>query len=258
MEAGPLWITESDVAATLSLREAIETLDRGIRREVRGARTMLKTHVAWGGGSTLHALGGAFPDSGIVGTKTWAHTERGAAPLLVLFDSTNGWVAAIIEAFALGQLRTGAMSGLATRYLARENAADLALIGSGKQAMAQLAAVAAVRELRRVRIFSPTPDHREALARRAREEMRLAAESAGSMTSAVEGASIITLVTRAKEPLLTPAMVAPGTHINAIGAITPERMEFEPALLERCDQVVADSVPAVQQLSQEFRRFHDV
>ena len=114
---------------------------------------MVKTHAVWGGHHTLHAIGATFPDEGFVGTKTWAHAN-GAAPLLILFDSHNGSLRAIIEAFALGQLRTGGISGLATKYLAADDALEMALIGTGKQALTQLAAVAAVRPLRRVRAFS--------------------------------------------------------------------------------------------------------
>src|SRR5438105_3848528 len=150
----PIWIAESDVVAVLGMSDAIEALDRGLALEAESkAQNMLKTHATWGGGSTLHAIGGTFAGLGFVGTKTWAHTERGACPLLILFDSENGSLCAVIEAFALGQLRTGAVSGLATRYLAREDADEIALIGTGKQAMAQLAAVAAVRKLRHVRVF---------------------------------------------------------------------------------------------------------
>ena len=85
---------------------------------------MIKTHVEWGG-STLHAIGAVFPKMGICGTKTWTHTAGGATPLLILFDSDNGSLQAVIEAFALGQMRTAAASGVATRWLARPDADSL-------------------------------------------------------------------------------------------------------------------------------------
>src|SRR3984893_14570967 len=144
-----LWITEAEVVRLMDMKGAIAALDRGLALEAAGkAENMVKTHAIWGGHHTLHAIGATFADEGFVGTKTWAHAN-GAAPLLILFDSHNGSLRAIIEAFALGQLRTGAISGLATKYLAAEGASDMALIGTGKQAMTQLAAVAAVRPLRR-------------------------------------------------------------------------------------------------------------
>src|SRR5207302_875353 len=81
------------------------------------------TRVVWGEGHSLHALGGEAASAGFVGTKTWAHTAGGATPLLILWDSGSGRLKAVIEAFVLGQLRTGAVSGVATRWLARSDAA---------------------------------------------------------------------------------------------------------------------------------------
>ena len=136
-----LWITEAEVVRLMDMKGAIAALDRALALEAAGkAENMVKTHAIWGGHHTLHAIGAVFADEGFVGTKTWAHAN-GAAPLLILFDSHNGSLKAIIEAFALGQLRTGGISGLATKYLAAdEGASDMALIGTGKQAMTQLAA----------------------------------------------------------------------------------------------------------------------
>lgn len=172
--------------------------------------------------------------------------------MLILFDSSNGALQAIIEAFALGQLRTGGISGVATRWLAAADAAELAVIGTGKQMLAQVAAVAAVRPLRRVRVFSPNPKHRAQAVQRLQAAMRCAVVETKSVDACVDGASIITLVTRATQPFLTAAMVAAGAHVNAVGAITPERAEFAAGLFSRCGRIVVDSVPAVRKLSREF------
>ncbi len=248
-----LWITEADVVRLMSLSEAIDALDRALVLEARGqAQNMVKTHAAWGQGNTLHAIGAAFPDTGFVGTKTWAHTEGGATPLLVLFDSANGALKAIIEAFALGQLRTGGISGVATRWLATPDATELAVIGTGKQMLAQAAAVAAVRPLRRVRVFSPDPEHRAQALERLRAALHCAVVEAPSVEACVATAPIITLVTRATQPFLTARMVAHGAHVNAVGAITPERAEFADDLFSRCGRVVVDSPAAARKLSREF------
>src|SRR5437899_2012109 len=117
MSVTPLWITESDVVSLMDMPSAIRALEAGLRAEARGAAVnMAKTHVAWKGEhqSTLHAIGAAFPEDGFVGTKTWAHTPGGATPIIILYDSATGALRAIVEAFALGQLRTGAASGIAT------------------------------------------------------------------------------------------------------------------------------------------------
>lgn len=248
------WISEAEVAAVLDLRTAIAGIEAGLVAEASGAaENMPKTHVKWGDGNSLHAIGAAFTVSGIVGTKTWAHTAAGATPLLILFDADSGELRAVIEAFALGQLRTAAVSAVATRWLAVETADELAIIGTGRQALAQVAAIAAVRPLRAVRVFSPTAAHREAFAARVRDELGLETRAAVSVAEAVDGAPLVTLATRARQPFLHAAMLARGAHVNAIGAITPERAEFSDDVFARCGIVAVDSVAAVQGLSREFR-----
>lgn len=251
--SGALWIREAEVAALLDMREAIEALEAGLQAEARGeARNMTKTHIAWEG-ATLHALGAVFPAAGFAGTKTWSHTPGGATPLLILFDSGTGALRAIIEAFVLGQLRTGAASGVATRWLAVEGADEMAVIGTGRQALAQVAAVAAVRPLRRVRVFGRDPERRAEFVRRVRDELGLAAEAAPSVAAAVRQAPIITTVTRAAEPFLAAADVARGAHVNAVGAINPAVAEIGADVVARCRRIVADSVPQARELSRELR-----
>jgi alanine dehydrogenase len=252
-DQSPLWISEADVVSLMNIGEAINALERGLLAEARGdAQNMLKTHATWGKGSTLHAIGAVFPKNGFVGTKTWAHTEGGATPLLILFDSDDGSLRAVIEAFALGQMRTGAATGVATRWLAAEGADELAIIGAGKQAITQVAAVVAVRPIRRIRVFGRNEERRAKFVARVKEEFGIDAVSAGSVAEAVADAPIIIAVTRATEPILFAEMVGKGAHVNAVGAITPERVEIASDVLERCDRVVVDTIPSAQKLSREL------
>ncbi|MDX9873407.1 MAG: ornithine cyclodeaminase family protein [Spongiibacteraceae bacterium] len=248
-----IWISEAEVVSLMSLPEAIDALGEGLREEAAGcAHNMVKTHATWGDGATLHAIGAVFEGWGVVGTKTWAHTPGGAMPLLILIDASNGSVVAIIEAFALGQMRTGGISGVATDLLARPGARRLAMIGAGKQSLTQVAAVAAVRELEQVAVWSPTAASREALAARIESQLGISAVATDTLEGALDAAEIVTLATRARAPFLLSDMLQPGVHINAVGAITPERAEFEPALLSRAARLAADSVPQVRRLSREF------
>lgn len=248
----PIWISETDLDH-LTIRRAVELLREGMAREGRGvARNMAKTHVAFPGG-TLHAIGAVFEDANLLGVKTWAHTPKGATPLEILWDAQTGALLAIIEAFAMGQFRTAGMAGLATDYMADQGAELLALCGAGKQAMAQLAAAAAVRPLKAVRVWSRDAERREAFAARARDGFGLIVEPCATVEETVRDAPIITLVTRATSPFLTPDMAARGAHINAMGAITPERQEFSPQLLERCDLVATDSLAQAKALASEMR-----
>jgi ornithine cyclodeaminase len=250
----PVWISEQQIVSLMNLSGAIEALEQGLRQQASGAaRNMGKTHVAWGG-NNLHAIGAVFQDAGIVGTKTWAHTDGGACPLLILFDSENGQVKAILEAFALGQMRTGGICGVATKWLSRPDAEVLALIGTGKQALAQLAAVAVVRRLKLVRVFSPTPERRRAFVERAREKFDIEIVEAQSVEGAVADAPIVTTVTRATEAFLPASALARGTHVNAVGAITEERIELGNDVFSRCTCAVVDDLDAAKRLSTEFAR----
>ncbi|MFB3061062.1 MAG: ornithine cyclodeaminase family protein, partial [Candidatus Binatia bacterium] len=247
-----LWLSEGEVVSLMDMGEAIAALEKGLLAEAQGqAQNMVKTHVAWNG-STLHAIGAAFPRAGFVGTKTWAHTEGGATPLVILFDSQTGNLKAVIEAFALGQLRTGAASGVATRCLAVRDAGEFAIIGTGKQALAQVAAVVAVRPIRSIRVFGRHKDRRSNFVSRTRQEFNLEVVEAASIREAVQGAQIITTATRATEPFLTADMISRGAHINSIGAIIPTRAEVAIDVMARCDQVVVDSKPQAQKLSREL------
>ncbi len=253
-DGAPLWIREREVVELLDLEDSIRALERALLLQARGyAHNLDKTVLGFGKSDTLHALGAVFASEGVCGTKTWAHTEGGATPLLVLFDAKDGALLAVVEAFALGQLRTAAVSGVATGALAARDACELALLGSGKQALAQLAAVALVRELRRVRVWSPSPGRRAAFAERARKELGLEVVAASSVAAATEGAPIVTVVTRAKEPFVASALLAPGAHVNAIGAISLERAELAQDVFPRVRTAVADAPAQVRALSREFR-----
>ena len=245
------WIGEAEVVEALTLPRAIDAIEQALSREAAGAaKTMLKTHVSWGDGHTLHAIGGV--DGDIVGTKTWAHTAGGASPLLLLWDSETGQRRAIVEAFALGQLRTAAMSGLATRILADPATSVVAIAGTGKQALPQVSALVTVLPITIVRIFGRDAGRRAAMARRVEDELGVEAVECASMAEAADGAGVITTATRATEPFLRSADVGTGAHVNAIGAITPERAELAADLVDR-SFIATDSVESARTLGAEVR-----
>jgi len=253
MTADPVWIQEAEVCEQVDLADAIDVVRGALRSAgAAGNWTMEKTHASWGGGHTLHALGGGLGESAVVGTKTWAHTAGGATPLLLLWDSESGALRAVIEAFALGQLRTAAVTGVGTDALAPPETGVVAVLGSGRQALPQLAAVAAVRPLSEIRVWSPARESREGFAEQARELDVGAVAVVDSVGEATDGADIVTTVTRAREPFLDAEHVRDGAHLNAIGAITPERRELAAGLVARCEPIVADSPAAARRLTTEL------
>jgi ornithine cyclodeaminase/alanine dehydrogenase-like protein (mu-crystallin family) len=151
-------------------------------------------------------------------------------------------MAALIEADALGQIRTGAATGVATKYLANPGARAAAIIGTGYQARTQLEAVASVRRLERVRAFGRDPQRRENFCREMSARIGVAVEPAGSGEEAVKGADIVITATSATEVVLTGAQVAPGMHINAMGANWPQKRELDATAVARAQKIVVDSI----------------
>src|SRR5882757_424855 len=153
---------------------------------------------------------------------------------------------------AIGDLRTGGISGVAADWMGRKDAKVMAIVGAGKQALAQVGTMLAVRPIEELRIYSPREDSRQAFAAKAREEFGMETVTCASASEACRGAQIVTLVTRAAQPFLTAAMLEKGAHLNAVGAIAPDREEFAQDVFARATLVAVDNLPGVQQLSREF------
>ena len=249
-----VYLTEADVVSLVDLSDTIDALEAMLPAQAKGDTVDIPKALGTfdAGASALHALGSAFPAGSVGGFKTWINTPRGAVAVMTLFDTAEGRLLGVLEAGALGQLRTAAISGLATRWLAAPDADDMALIGTGRQALAQLASVAAVRKLRRVRVWSPSADSRDAFVRDAAASFPFRLEASGTLDAAVEGAAIVTLVTRARQPFLHAASLGPDVHLNAVGAILPGNAEFFPDVFDRASRLVVDSLPGVQANSREF------
>lgn len=248
-----IWLNEQDVTATVSLNDTIAALESGLTALAADqAHNIPKALTSFADGSSAHSLGSVLSADGYCGYKNWVHTRRGAKAVFVLFDAHNGSLLAMMEANALGQLRTAAMTGLGTQWLCREGAADMALIGSGRQAIMQVAAVHAVRPLSRLRVWSPTREKREAFALEVQRQFGFDVRVADTLDAATEGADIVTLVTRAREPFLHGHMLAPGAHLNAVGAILPGNSEIFEDVFERVDFMAVDDVVNTKKASQEF------
>jgi len=250
MSADAIWITEAEVVQLMDLKEAIAALEAALHEEARGeAQNMTKTLLQYGK-NNLHAIGAKLGT--LVGTKTWTHTQGGTCPLLLLWSAEDGSLVAVIEAFALGNLRTGGISGVAADWMARKDAKIMGIAGTGKQALAQVGTMLAVRPIERLQVYSPRAESREEFAKKVREEFGITTVSCASAAEACKGAHIVTLVTRAAQPFVSAPMLDAGAHLNAVGAIAPDREEFAQDVFDRATRVAVDNLPGVQQLSREF------
>ena len=162
------------------------------------------------------------------GTALDAH--QGA---VLLFEADHGRLLAILDATTVTAIRTAAVSAVATRLLAREDADELAILGAGTQGRMHLEAMTVVRPVRHVRVWSRTTEHARALAQLAREKFDIPAEVCSTPAHAVERASIICTTTAAATPVLEGAWLRPGAHVNAVGACIPTTRELDTEAVRR-------------------------
>ncbi len=238
-----LLLTEADVRSLLTMPIALEIVEESLRQQGNGELVLHpRRRVKLPDNALLHYMAAADPVRGYIGMKLYT-VVRGVARFVVpLFRSTTGEMAALIEADALGQLRTGAASGVATKYLANANARTACIIGTGYQARTQLEAIAAVRRLERVRAFGRDPERRAKFCREMSERIGVAVEPAHSGEDAVKGADIVITATSATKVVLEGAWLAPGMHINAMGANWPQKRELDAAAVGRANGIVVDSI----------------
>jgi alanine dehydrogenase len=238
-----LLLTEADVRSLLTMPIALEIVEESVRQQGNGNLVLHpRRRVKLPDNAMLHYMAAADPARGYIGMKLYT-VVRGVARFVVpLFRSTTGEMAALIEADALGQLRTGAASGVATKYLANADARTVGIIGTGYQARTQLDAVAAVRRLERVRAYGRDPGRREKFCLEMSERIGVAVESTNSGEEAVRGADILITATSGTKVVLEGAWLAPGAHINAMGANWPQKRELDAAAVGRASKIVADSI----------------
>ena len=238
-----LLLTEADVRSLLTMPVALELVEDSLRRQGDGELVLHpRRRIKLPDNALLHYMAAADPGRGYFGMKIYTVVRGVARFVVLLFRSTTGEMAALIEADALGQIRTGAASGVATKYLANTNARTAAIIGTGYQARTQLEAVAAVRRLDRIRAFGRDPQRRQNFCREMTERIGVTVEAASSGEAAVRGADIIITATSATKVVLERAWLAPGMHINAMGANWPQKRELDSACVARADSIVVDSI----------------
>ena len=238
-----LLLNESDVRALLTMPLALEAVEESLLLQGKGELSLHpRRRLRLPDNAFLHYMAAGDPVHGYMGMKLYT-IARGVARFVVpLFRSTTGEMAALIEADALGQIRTGAASGVATKYLANSNARSACIIGTGYQARTQLEAVAAVRRLERVRAFGRDPERRAQFCREMSARIGVEVEPADSGEEAARGAEIVITATSALKIVLDGSWLSPGTHINAIGANFPQKRELDDAAIGRADVIAVDSI----------------
>jgi len=237
-----LLLSEADVKQILTMPMALAAVEDSFRRLAGGSALLhsrQRLHIP--GKSYLHYMAAADATSGYMGMKIYTSSAVGLRFLVPLFHVDSGELLALIEADYLGQIRTGAASGVATRLLARPDAAKIGIIGTGLQSRTQLEALSLVRTITGVHAFSRNPEHRERFAKEMTAQLGFPVVAVASAQEAVRGADIVVTSTTSTDPVLDGSWLSPGMHVNAIGANFPQKHELDGAAIRRCDVIVADS-----------------
>jgi alanine dehydrogenase len=237
-----LLLKEREVRELLEMPLALEAVETAFRRLADGSAVQhfrQRLHIP--GSSYLHYMAAGDPASGYMGMKIYTSSREGLRFIVLLYSAETGNLLTLMEADTLGQMRTGAASGIATKYLARGDARTVGIIGTGLQARTQVQAIAAVRHLERIRAFGRNVERRARFALEMTELLGVPVETAASAEEAVRGADILVSATTATNPVIEGRWLEAGVHINAIGANFPGKRELDDEAVLRADIVTADS-----------------
>ena len=243
-----LHISEAEVRTLLTMSAAIEAVEEISRKQASGEVVVHpRRRFELPGGGFFHYMAAADFSAGFIAMKQYTYVQGKIRFMVPLYEMRTGDLVATIEADYMGQLRTGAASGVATKYLSRQNSRVAAVIGTGGQARTQLEAIAHVRKLESARVFGRNPAKRENFAKEMAERLGFPVESVDSSSAAVRGADILCTATNSANPVVSGADLAPGVHINAIGANHAHKRELDDDAVKSADVIVVDSIEQSRQ-----------
>jgi alanine dehydrogenase len=263
----PLLLTEADVRGLLTMSTALSAVEEAFRHLADGtAKVHPRRRLHREGFSYLHYMAAADGAGGYEGLKIYTSSRDGLRFMIPLFRAKTGELLAILEGDYLGQMRTAAATGLATKLLAREDASIVGILGTGLQARTQLEAIVAVRKIQRILAFGRDAERRERFARDMTAKLGVLVEAVSSAEEAVREAQILVTVTTAVTPVVEGRWLRPGTHINAVGANFPQKRELDSETVTRanlifvdfCEQAKMEAGDLIQSFEQDPARWDSV
>ena len=243
-----LFLDEACVLSLVTMEDALQAVEEVFGEESRGGvfnvprvRAPLKSGV-------LRITAGILSYRGYYGIKVTSSAVFGKSTgrTFYLYREETGDLCAIMQAFGLSTLRTGAASGIASKYLANEKAAVLGVLGSGRQAVTQVEAICRVLPIRQVRVFSPTELHRERFCRDIARKLDVKAVPVAHAELAVRESDVIVAATTSKTPVVCGQWLAPGAHVNAIGANHESRRELDREAVVNATFIATDDLEQVR------------
>jgi len=232
----PLFLSSDDVTDLADPAAFVDAVRDGYQQRGNGApatpRTKLLNESPPG---MLTGYTAVLPETGAMGGYMYAagFGEADAWFVTPLFDADSGEPLAILDGASMNPFKTGAAGAVGVDALARDDATTLGLVGSGAQARGQLRAIASVRELEHVAVFSPTREHREAFAAEFDDRLEATVTAVGDSTSAVSDVDIVVTATTATSPVFDGEALDPGTHVTAMGQYDADKRELDETTIER-------------------------
>jgi ornithine cyclodeaminase/alanine dehydrogenase-like protein (mu-crystallin family) len=252
--SAPPFLDADAIRAAVPIADLLDAVEAAFRDVAEGRdRSPIRSRVPLAGGDLLMMPGvrdGGSGSSVKLVTVMPGNTERGlptVQALVVWFDATTGRPMALLDGATLTAMRTGAASGVATRLLARRDAATLAVIGAGGQAEWQIRAVVAARQIRRVLVYSRSAEARRDFAERMWRATGIETVAVESAEAAVREADVICCATTSAEPVFDASWLRPGAHVNGIGAFRAGMVELPPEAFARAAVVAVDSRAAAME-----------
>ena len=237
-----LLLSESDVRELLPMERALECVETSLLAQASDRAINRSRERILLPDMSLHYMAAALPDSQRVGMKVYTVTREDFRFLLLLFDAASGRLLSLMQADHLGRIRTGAASGIATKYLARPEASRAAIIGTGRQARTQLQAIARVRKLTAVKAFGRQRDRLQSFCDEMSGDLGVPVEPASSADEATRAGELVITATTAQQPVVRGECLQPGAHINAIGANMAHRRELNDEAVRRATLIAVDSL----------------
>ena len=237
-----IYLTEADVKELLDMGAVVEALEEAFRARARGdAFNSPRSRLPIGRGS-YNFMAASWPDKGIVGHKSYTAGPGGARFHVSVYSTRGEGLLLVMEANRLGQIRTGAASGVATRHMANNGELAVGVIGSGYQAETQLEAIATACQVTSAKVFSRSEDNRNRFAVRMSERLDIPVDPAASGPECAEGVNVLVAITNAVDPVITGDMLVPGMHVNAAGNNSWLKRELDTAAIAKCDVIAVDDV----------------
>lgn len=237
-----LFLSDQEVAQLLPMDECIDVLEEAFAHAGAGKVDNSPRNRIRMPGGFFHFMVASNEGHGVFGYKAYPSFAGGAKMIVMLYDYETGALLSCMEGGRLGQIRTGAASGLATKYMAKKDSATVAVIGSGFQARTQLEAVCAVRDIKGVKVFSRKEERRTAFAERSSVSLKVDVKAVESAQECVEGADVVIVITSAREPALLGEWLSPGAHVNAAGGNHWMRREVDEETVLRSEVIVVDDL----------------